>query len=59
MNIVFLPIVPSSEPSAQSSSPSLTKFFAIHVPLQFSPSGFVQPAALQLNSDDLHPETIE
>ena len=63
--IVFIPIVPSSEPSAHSSSPSLTHSFGIHVPLQFTEPGFVQPAALQSNSDGLHvnvlvpPETIE
>ena len=46
--------MPSSEPSAHCSSPLLAQLFGIHVPLHFSLSGFVQPAALQSNSDDLH-----
>ena len=46
--------MPSSEPSAHSASPSLTQLFGIHVPMHFSLSGFVQPAALQSNSDDVH-----
>ena len=46
--------MPSSEPSAHSSPPSLTQLFGIHVPMHFSLSGFVQPAALQSNSDDVH-----
>ena len=46
--------MPSSEPSAHSSLPLLTQNFGIHVPLHFILSGFVQPAALQSNSDDVH-----
>ena len=54
----FIPTVPSSEPSAHSSSPSLAQLFGIHVPLQFLFSGFVQPAALQSNSDDVHVDVL-
>ena len=54
----LVPIVPSSEPSAHSSSPSLAQLFGIHVPLQFLFCGFVQPAALQSNSDDVHVDVL-
>ena len=50
----FIPIVPSSDPSAHSSFPLLTQLFGIQVSLHFSLSGFVQPASKQSNSDDLH-----
>ena len=50
--------MPSSEPSAHSSPPSLTQLFGIHVPMHFSLSGFVQPAALQSNSDDVHVDVL-
>ena len=51
---IFIPITPSSDPSAHSSSPSLTQTFGIQEPLHFLLSGFVQPASSQSNSDDLH-----
>ena len=52
--LFFIRITPSSEPSAHSSPPSLTQLFGIHVPMHFAFSGFVQPAALQSNSNDVH-----
>ena len=51
-------IAPSSDPSAHSSSPSLTQLFGMHVPLHFLLSGFVQPASLQSNSEDLHVDVV-
>ena len=56
---MHLLIAPSSDPSAHSSFPLLTQVFGIHglwfmvIGLHFLLSGFVQPASLQSNSDDL------
>ena len=51
---MYLLIAPSSDPSAHCFLSSLTQLFGIHVSSHFSSSGFVQPASLQSNSDDLH-----
>ena len=54
LNASHIPVVPSSEPSAQSFWPSFTLAFGMQLPLQILLYLFLQPAHLQSNWAALH-----
>ena len=54
LNASYIPVVPSSEPSAQSFWPSFTLAFGMQLPLQILLNLFLQPLHLQSNWAALH-----